>query len=322
MPLIEVRDFSLAYPTYLGEIQALKNVSFTLRQKEIVALVGESGCGKTTAGLSLLGLTPSTAIRQGNIFFEGIDLMQKEKKRWRELRGKEVAMVFQDPMTSLNPTMSVGKQIRESLIAHRMLTKKEAEKEAVELLNTVGIDEPEKRMRQYPHELSGGMRQRVMIAVAVALKPKLLIADEPTTSLDVTIQAQVLDLLKRLHEKNDMAVLLITHDLGVVAHLAHRVIVMYGGTIVEEGRCEEIFHSPHHPYTQALLRCLPTLQSQKEKKLECIAGSPPSLLRSLPGCPFYSRCPHAMRICPLEFPSFRTPSEHHRIACWNYDKPD
>ena len=315
--LLEVKDLKVSFHTYAGEVQSVRGVSFDLEKGETLAIVGESGCGKTITSKSIMRLiaTPPGEIKKGSqIFFEGKDVLKMSDKELRDLRGEDISMIFQDPMTSLNPTMKIGNQIAESLIIHRGMNKKEALKEAVKMLKVVNIPNAEKRSKQYPHEFSGGMRQRAMIAIALACNPKILIADEPTTALDVTIQAQIMDLIKELQNKLDTAVILITHDLGVVASVASRIQVMYAGMIIERGTTEEIFYN--HPYTWALLQSVPRLDTKHKNQLYSIKGTPPDLLKPPVGCPFASRCEYCMQICRDEMPEITKISDTHSVQCW------
>jgi len=316
--LLEVNNLCVSFRTYLGRVQAVRDVSFSVDYGETVAIVGESGCGKSVTAQAIMGLIPSPPgkVDQGSISFEGSELLLKSRREMERIRGKEVGMIFQDPMTSLNPTMRVGKQIMEGLIKHRGLSKREARHQAIEILKLVGINDPSRRLDQYPHEFSGGMRQRAIIAIALACEPKLLIADEPTTALDVTIQAQILDLMKKIQQKTRTSIILITHDLGIVAGMCDRVLVMYAGEIVERGSVEQIFNSPCHPYTQGLLRSVPRLDMDKEKELVPIYGTPPNLLNPPEGCSFCARCDYAMRICRTTTPPKEPIDEKHEVACW------
>ncbi|TXK77145.1 ABC transporter ATP-binding protein [Paenibacillus sp. N3.4] len=317
--LLEVKDLKVSFQTYAGEVQAVRGVSFTLEKGEVLAIVGESGCGKSVTAQTLMRLIPSppSYIKSGSIMFDGkTDITKLSNKQMEKIRGSEMGMIFQDPMTSLNPTMKVGDQITEGLIKHEGLSKKAATEKAIEILKLVGINSPEGRIHQYPHELSGGMRQRVMIAIALACSPKLLIADEPTTALDVTIQAQIIDLMKTISKKMDSSIILITHDLGVVADMADRVVVMYAGKIVEQGTVDEIFYDPQHPYTWGLLRSVPRLDTKSNEELVPIPGTPPDLFAPPKGCAFAARCPYAMQVCLGEDPDHTTLSETHSSACW------
>lgn len=319
--LLEIKDLRVSFDTFGGEVQAVRGVELNVKKGETLGLVGESGSGKSITSKSIMGLVPKPAgrIKSGEILLNGKDLVQYKEKEMQKIRGSEVSMIFQDPMTSLNPTMRVGKQITEGLIKHQKLSKSDAKKRAIELLARVGIPNPEKRFSQYPHQFSGGMRQRVVVAIAIACNPKLLIADEPTTALDVTIQAQILDLMKELQERMDTAIILITHDLAVVANMAQKIAVMYGGMIVETGEVDEVFYQPKHPYTWGLLSSMPRLNSENDELL-AIPGSPPDLLSPPKGCPFAPRCPHAMKVCQEHMPEYTSVSESHRAACWLLDE--
>ncbi|MCZ8511218.1 ABC transporter ATP-binding protein [Paenibacillus filicis] len=317
--ILEVKDLKVSFSTYVGEVQAVRGVSFHLKKGEVLAIVGESGCGKSVTAQTIMRLIPSppSVIKGGSILFDGkTEITKVSNRQMEKIRGSEMGMIFQDPMTSLNPTMTVGKQITEGLIKHQGLKKEEADKRALEILKLVGISNPEGRMVQYPHEFSGGMRQRVMIAIALACRPKLLIADEPTTALDVTIQAQIIDLMKELSEKTEASIIVITHDLGVVAEMAQRVIVMYAGKVVEQGTVDELFYDPKHPYTWGLLRSIPRLDQEKESDLVPIPGTPPDLFAPPKGCAFAARCPYAMKACVEVDPEHTTLSETHSAACW------
>lgn len=318
MPLLEVKNLSVSFKTYLGKVQAVRRISFAIEKGETVAIVGESGCGKSVTAQAIMRLIPSPPgmIEGGEIYFDDKNLLQKSKKEMEHIRGSEMGMIFQDPMTSLNPTMRVGKQIIEGIIKHRRLKLNEARTRAIEILRLVGISDPEKRMDQYPHEFSGGMRQRAIIAISLACNPKLLIADEPTTALDVTIQAQILELMKEIQAKMETSIILITHDLGIVAGICDRVIVMYGGEIMETGTIDQIYSTPRHPYTHGLLRSVPRLDMNKEKELIPIYGTPPNLLNPPKGCPFCARCEYAMRICNEQPPPLESVAKHHQVACW------
>jgi oligopeptide transport system ATP-binding protein len=316
--LLEVRDLQISFSTYAGEVQAVRGVSFDLRRGETLAIVGESGSGKSVTAKSIMRLNPeaNTIVQGGEILFEGEDILKLSQKRMQDIRGPRIAMVFQDPMTSLDPTMKIGRQITESLKEHLGLSGQRAKERAIELLTLVGIPHPEDRIKQYPHQFSGGMRQRVVIAIALACDPQILIADEPSTALDVTIQAQILELLRELQEQLGMSVILITHDLGVVAHTAHRVAVMYAGKIVETGTLREIFYNPQMPYTWGLLSSIPLPTADRSQDLIPIPGSPPDMSDPPKGCPFTARCPYAMQVCPTEFPEYSVFSAEHKAACW------
>jgi oligopeptide transport system ATP-binding protein len=316
--ILEVRDLQISFSTHAGEVQAVRGVSFDLRRGETLAIVGESGSGKSVTAKSIMRLNPTanTIVRGGEILFGQEDLLKLGEKQMQTIRGPKIAMVFQDPMTSLDPTMKVGRQIIESLKKHLGMSGREASKRAVELLTLVGIPNAEERVKQYPHQFSGGMRQRVVIAIALACEPRILIADEPTTALDVTIQAQILDLLRELQEKIGTSVILITHDLGVVASVADRIAVMYAGKIVETGTVRETFFNPQMPYTWGLLASIPLPTADRSRDLIPIPGSPPDMSHPPKGCPFTARCPYAMRICSTEFPAYTTFSAEHKAACW------
>jgi len=316
--VLQVNDLQISFSTYAGEVQAVRGVSFDLRRGETLAIVGESGSGKTVTAKSLLRLLPqaNTRIKGGEAIFEGEDILKLSEQRMQKIRGEKIAMVFQDPMTSLDPTMKIGPQITESLKKHLGLSGQKARERAVELLTLVGIPNPGDRVKQYPHQFSGGMRQRVVIAIALACDPQILIADEPTTALDVTIQAQILELLRELQQRLGMSVILITHDLGVVAHTAHTVAVMYAGKVVETGTLREIFYDPQMPYTWGLLSSIPLPTADRSQELIPIPGSPPDMADPPKGCPFTPRCPYAMRICAEEMPGYTTFSDEHKAACW------
>jgi len=315
--ILELKDVKTSFYTHLGEVQAVRGVSFTLDKGEALGIVGESGSGKSVTSMSIMKLVQYPGkVKEGQILFKGEDLVPKSKKEMMSIRGDEIAMIFQDPMTSLNPVYTIGDQIMEATIKHQGLSKAEAREKAIEMLRLVGIPSPEKRVDNYPHEFSGGMRQRAMIAIALSCQPDLLIADEPTTALDVTIQAQILELMKDIKEKLDTAIILITHDLGVVADVCSRIIVMYGGLIMEEGSAEEIFYTPKHPYTMGLLKSIPRLDLAEKQRLVPIPGTPPDLLKPPAGCPFASRCPYAMNICIETMPEFTVSETGHRAACW------
>lgn len=289
-----------------------------MKRGEAVAIVGESGCGKSVTAQTLMKLIPMPPgeIKKGEILFNGVNLVNKSNKEMESIRGKDIGMIFQDPMTSLNPTLTIGNQIMEGLIKHQNMSRSDARNRAIELLTLVGIPQPEKRVDQYPHEFSGGMRQRAMIAIALACSPQLLIADEPTTALDVTIQAQILDLMKELQKKMNTSIILITHDLGVVAEMCDRVIVMYAGKVIETGIVDDIFYNPQHPYTKGLLRSVPRLDLNRDEPLTPIFGTPPDLLRPSVGCGFTARCESAMRVCQEYDPELNDISSTQRAACW------
>ncbi|MFR1324525.1 MAG: ABC transporter ATP-binding protein [Ezakiella massiliensis] len=317
--LIDVKNLQVSFHTYAGEVKAVRGLDFHVNRGETLAFVGESGCGKSVTAKALMRLLPeeSSEIKKDSIItFEGEDVMSMKGKRLTELRGGDIAMIFQDPMTSLNPTLTIGMQVTEALKIHRGLKGDDAKREAIRLLELVQIPEAAKRLKSYPHELSGGMRQRVMIAMALSCSPKLLIADEPTTALDVTIQAQILDLIHDLKEQMHTAVILVTHDLGVVANFADRIQVMYAGDIIEEGTTDEIFYNARHPYTWALLNSIPKVHDTKNDDLRALGGTPPDLLLPLPGCPFAPRCSRAMEICKKMAPPASVHSDTHRSWCW------
>lgn len=319
-PILSVRDFSVSFRTYAGEVQAVRNISLELAAGERLAIVGESGSGKSVMTQSFVRLLPSPPafIKGGAVCYDGQDITGYTFKQLRRVKGAEIAYIFQDPMTSLNPTLRVGRQIAEGICAHSNVSRADAQAQATELLREAGIPNPERRLKQYPHELSGGMRQRVMIALAIAMKPRLLIADEPTTALDVTIQSQILGTLKRLNEERQMALILITHDMGIVASMAQRVAVMYGGRIVESADVLSIFENARHPYTRSLLASVPRLDLGGEKPLAYIIGSPPDMLSPPPGCPFAPRCRQSMRICHQEMPAETSHGPQHVVNCWLY----
>jgi oligopeptide/dipeptide ABC transporter ATP-binding protein len=316
-PLLEVRDLKVSFRTEDGIVHAVDGISFTVNEGEVVGIVGESGSGKSVTMMSVMRLiTDPNVIYQGSIIYKGRDLMGLSKDAMREVRGEEIAMIFQDPMTSLNPVYTIGWQIEEQLNEHNELTKAQARRRATQLLAQVGIPRPEQRIDDYPHQFSGGMRQRVMIALALSCNPDLLIADEPTTALDVTIQAQILELIKNLQRDFGSAVVLITHDLGVVAEIADRILVMYAGRIVEEGNKEQIFYDPQHPYTWGLLGSIARLDRPKARRLTAIAGQPPSLINRPQGCSFRPRCPEAFDRCRIEDPKLTSKvGDDHLDAC-------
>ncbi len=315
--LLEVKGLKTSFYTYAGEVRAVDDVSFTVDSGEAVAIVGESGCGKSVTSLSIMRLIAHPGkITEGSILFDGQDLVPLSNHEMRRIRGNEIGMIFQDPMTSLNPVLTVEQQLTEGLRLHKNLPAAAASQKAIELLELVGIPSPEKRLRQYPHQFSGGMRQRVMIAMALACEPKLLIADEPTTALDVTIQAQILEIMKDLKQKINTAIILITHDLGVVAGVCQKVIVMYAGKIVESGALRDVFYQPQHPYTWGLLKSVPRLDEEAKTKLVPIWGQPPDLLAPPAGCRFRPRCDYAMKICEQELPPYFEERPGHQAACW------
>ena len=315
--LLEVKNLKTSFKTHIGDVQSVRGVSFHLEKGEALGVVGESGCGKSVTMMTIMRLLGENAkIDAERIFFDDKDITKPTEKMMQTIRGNDMSMIFQDPMTSLNPLFTVGDQLTEHLIKHKKISKKEANEKAIKMLDMVGIPSPEKRLKQYPHEFSGGMRQRVMIAMSLICEPKLIIADEPTTALDVTIQAQILDLMKDLKNKLDTSIILITHDLGVVADLCSRINVMYGGLIVEEGTSEDIFYRGKHPYTWGLLRSVPNPKSELKEKLIPIEGQPPDLLKPPVGCPFTARCDYAMKICKEKQPPLFEVGEGHKAACW------
>lgn len=321
--LLEIKDERLSFFTPAGEVKALNGVSFSMEEGEVLGIVGESGSGKSVTAYSVMGLTayPGKLI-DGTINFNGHQIDKMSEKEMRKIRGNEVSIIFQDPMTSLNPVYTIGNQITEVICLHTGKSKKEAHGRAKELLELVGINEPTKRLKQYPHELSGGMRQRVMIAIALACEPKLLIADEPTTALDVTIQAQILELMQELRKKLGMSIIMITHDLGVVASMCERIAVMYAGHIVEYGTADEIFYEPKHEYTKGLIRSIPKLNVQETERLIPIEGQPVDLLNPPAGCPFAPRCANCMKICLREMPPKTELSDTHYSQCWLLQKEE
>ncbi|HDR7966960.1 MULTISPECIES: ABC transporter ATP-binding protein [Bacillus cereus group] len=319
--LLEVKNLKTSFFIESGEVEAVRGVTFRLNKGEVVGIVGESGSGKSVMAKSVMSLVASPGkVKEGEILFHNEDILSKSEKELRSIRGNQISLISQDPMSALNPVVKIGKQMTEVIIRHQKVKKKEAEHIAVNLLKQVGLSSPEERIKQYPHELSGGMKQRVMIAMAMSCNPDLLIADEPTTALDVTIQAQILDLMKNLKNETNMALLLITHDLGIVAQNCTRVIVMYGGLIMEEGPVLDIFQSPNHPYTKGLLNSLPKISNGVKERLAPIQGVTPNLLNPPKGCPFAERCPHAMDICEKERPPYFEIGNERRSMCWLNDK--
>ena len=319
--LLEIKDERLSFFTPAGEVKALNGVSFSMETGEVLGIVGESGSGKSVTAYSIMGLTayPGKLVG-GSIYFNGHQVEKMTEKEFRKMRGNEVSIIFQDPMTSLNPVYTIGNQIIEVIRLHTNKTKAEAYERAKELLELVGINEPEKRLKQHPHELSGGMRQRVMIAIALACEPKLLIADEPTTALDVTIQAQILDLMKELRQKLGMSIIMITHDLGVVASICEKIAVMYAGHIVEYGTTDEIFYQPSHEYTKGLIKSIPKLNEKESERLVPIEGQPVDLLNPPKGCPFAPRCESCMKICLEKMPPKTDISDTHYSYCSLHQK--
>lgn len=316
--VLEIKDLHVSFDTYAGEVQAVRGVTYHVGDGEVLAVVGESGCGKSVTAQTIMKLNPMppARIKSGSITLNGIDIVASSEKQMQNIRGKDVSMIFQDPMTCLNPTMQVGKQITEAIKLHRKLSSQKAKDEAIRMLKLVQIPNAEERAKQYPHEYSGGMRQRAMIAMALSCNPKLLIADEPTTALDVTIQAQIIDLLADIKDKIGAAVILITHDLGVVASLADRVAVMYAGKVVETGSVQDIYYNPRHPYTIALLKSLPKHDTSRDETLVSIPGTPPDLLNPPKGCAFASRCERCMKVCQTKQPPIFQLSENHQSSCW------
>jgi len=316
--LLDVQGLETEFKTPDGIVHAVNGVSFGLEEGETLGVVGESGCGKSVTMLSVLGLIPSPPgkVTAGKALFFGQDLLKMSREEIRHVRGAQISMVFQDPMTSLNPVLTIGRQLTEPLILHLGMTKKQAETRAAELLSMVGIPNAEERLSDYPHQYSGGMRQRVMIAMALSCNPQILIADEPTTALDVTIQAQIVELVKRLREELGMAVVWITHDLGVVAGIAHRVIVMYGGFIIEEADVKDLYANPQHPYTLSLLGSLPRVDQKERQKLISLEGMPPILYQKPNACPFAPRCKYVIEHCWKENPPLMDVGTRHGVACW------
>ena len=319
-PLLRVEDLKTWFHTDEGTAKAVDGVSFDVLPRETLGIVGESGCGKSVTSLSILRLIPQPPgdIAGGRILFRGLDLLTLREKEMRKIRGDDIAMIFQEPMTSLNPVYTVGDQIGEVLRLHRNVSKGEARERSVEMLQRVRIPDPEQRVDEYPHQLSGGQRQRVMIAMALACDPALLIADEPTTALDVTVQAQILALLNQLQDEYGMSIILITHDLGVIAETAHRVVVMYAGVVAEIGTAEQVFGGPNHPYTEGLKAAIPKL-GERIERLHTIPGSVPSPYEEIVGCPFQNRCPYVMDRCRREFPALYTLGPGHQARCFLYD---
>ena len=316
--ILKVEDLKTSFMTSSGEVQAVRGVSFEVHKGEILGIVGESGSGKSVTSMSILRLLADTArIKNGKIEFEGTDLTKVSDKQMREIRGQKIAMVFQDPMSSLNPLIPVGKQVAEMIhVHHPEMKRDELQAATLELFREVRIPEAEKRLKSYPHEFSGGMRQRVMIAMGLICHPKLLIADEPTTALDVTIQAQILELMKDLQKKTHMGIIFITHNLGVVAEICDKVCVMYAGKMVEQGPVDDIFYNPSHPYTVGLLRSMPRVDAESHERLIPIEGTPVDMLNPPEGCPFAPRCEHAMKICLKKMPPYVEIGKDHRSACW------
>ena len=316
--LLEVKNLHVSFFTPAGEVKAVNGISYDVDYDEVMGIVGESGSGKSVEAYSIIGLLQSPGkVMEGSITLEGEDMLAKSPSEMINYRGSQVAMIFQNPMTCLNPVYTIGNQLTEALRAHdKSISKEEADRRAMEMLEQVGINNVEKRMKQYPHELSGGMRQRVMIAMGLICHPKLLIADEPTTALDVTIQAQILELMKELQKKNHMGIIFITHNLGVVAEVCDKVSVMYAGKMVEQGPVDDIFYQPGHPYTMGLLRSMPRVDAESYERLIPIEGTPVDILNPPEGCPFAPRCEHAMKVCLQKMPPYVELGDNHRAACW------
>ena len=316
--LLEVKNLHVSFFTPAGEVKAVNGISYDVDYDEVMGIVGESGSGKSVEAYSIIGLLQSPGkVMEGSITLEGEDMLAKTPSEMINYRGSQVAMIFQNPMTCLNPVYTIGNQLTEALRAHdKSISKEDADKRAMEMLEQVGINNVEKRMKQYPHELSGGMRQRVMIAMGLICHPKLLIADEPTTALDVTIQAQILELMKELQKKNHMGIIFITHNLGVVAEVCDKVSVMYAGKMVEQGPVDDIFYEPGHPYTMGLLRSMPRVDAESYERLIPIEGTPVDMLNPPEGCPFAPRCEHAMKVCLQKMPPYVELGDNHRAACW------
>lgn len=316
--ILEVENLSFSFNTYGGIVKSVRGVSFDVNEGEIIGIVGESGCGKSVTAQCLIRLNPEPPgfFESGSIKYKGQEITTMSENELRKIRGVEIGFIFQDPMTSLNPTMKIGKQIEELFVQRKIYNKKQLKEKAIEILKEVGISDAERRYNQYPHELSGGMKQRIMIAIALVGSPSVVIADEPTTSLDVTIEAQILDLLKDLQQKLKTSVILITHDLGVIAKMCDRVLVMYGGKVVEKGLTDEIFYHTKHPYTSGLLCSIASLETNKDEELEPIEGTPPDLFSPPVGCPFAARCDYAMEICYENMPPEYAITEEHTTMCW------
>lgn len=315
--LLEVKNLETSFFTALGEVKAVRNISFEVRKSEVIGIVGESGSGKSVTSLSIMRLLRNPGkIIGGEVLFNGENLLLKSQKEMSKIRGNKIAMIFQDPMTSLDPVYPIGSQIFEILRQHKTLTRKEAKEESIKLLDMVGIPSPEKRYNSYPFECSGGMRQRVNISIAIACKPELIIADEPTTALDVTIQAQILELLRNLQKENHTSIIFITHNLGLISEMCSRVVVMYGGMVMEEGYVEDTFRHPLHPYTQGLMKAIPQITFGKKRLLIPIEGMPPDMLHPPAGCPFAPRCPYAKRICVEYMPPTLQEENSRKVACW------
>lgn len=321
-PVLKVRNLKTEFKTYAGIVKAVRGVNFEILPGEALGIVGESGCGKSVTGLSIMRLItwPPGRIVDGEVILSGRDILKIPETEMRKIRGGEISMIFQDPMTSLNPTLTIDFQLTEMLKLHRQMSNEDALRKAIQLLDLVRIKSPEQVVKQYPHQLSGGMRQRVMIAMAISCEPKVIIADEPTTSLDVTIQAQILNILNDLRSRLNSSVILITHNLAVVAGLCNKIVVMYAGLIVEEGTDRDIFDNPKHPYTWGLLKAVPRIDEEERERLSTIKGIPPDLIAPPKGCPFAQRCEFAMRICFEKMPDYYEINGAHRVKCWLMDK--
>lgn len=319
--VLQVNNLQISFRTYGGEVEAVRGVDFDLYKGETLAIVGESGCGKSVTSSAIMGLIPQPPgiIKNGSILFKGKELTKMSKGQLRKIQGVDISMIFQDPMTALNPTLTIGEQLTEGLRTHKKIGKNEAKEKAIDMLKLVGIPNPEERLKQFPHQFSGGMRQRIVIAIALICEPQVLIADEPTTALDVTIQAQILELFEEIQAKKGISIVLITHDLGVVAKIADRIAVMYAGKIVEIGDKREIFYTPEHPYTKGLLNSVPRLDLMEEE-LQPIEGTPPDLFSPPKGCPFTARCDYAMEVCDHVYPFSTKLSETHGVDCWLQDE--
>ncbi|MDQ0174843.1 ABC transporter ATP-binding protein [Bacillus chungangensis] len=319
--VLKVENLHVSFATYGGEVHAVRGVHFKLYKGETLAIVGESGCGKSVTSQSIMGLIPkeSGKVKQGAVTFKGKNLTKLSEKEMRSIRGREISMIFQDPMTALNPTLSIGDQLMEAIIQHQTVFKREAKQKVVNMLDLVGISNPRERLNQYPHQFSGGMRQRIVIAMALICQPEIIIADEPTTALDVTIQAQILELFQEIQQKIGISIILITHDLGIVAQAADRIAVMYAGKVVEIGTRKDIFYQPQHPYTKGLLNSVPRLDLEEEQLIP-IPGSPPDLFSPPEGCPFAARCPYTMEICDRLYPFTNQLSLQHQVDCWLQDE--
>ncbi len=315
-PLLEVKDLKVSFFTSLGEIKAVNGISYNVRPGEIVGIAGESGSGKSVGAYSIMGLQSPGKVVGGSVLYEGDDILNYTEQQFRRFRGNKVSMVFQNPGASLNPALTVGNQLTEAIRCHKKVTVKESKAMSMEMLDLLGVDNPKKRMRQYSFDLSGGMRQRVLIAMALVCGPRLLIADEPTAALDVTVQAQILELLKKNQQRTGMAVIFITHNLGIIAEICDRVLVMYAGSIAESGKVEDIFYRPGHPYTLGLLKSMPSVDLKKDEKLTSIPGAPVDMLNLSIGCPFAARCQHCMKICVRRAPPSIALGEGHNAACW------